>query len=337
MKAFEWVSPTTVADAASLLKNAPAVRDPDEAARPIAGGQDLLTTMKDYATRPVRVVNLKGIAGLDRIEPDGKGGLKIGALVTLAQLEESAPVRRSFPGLAEAAHSVATQQIRNLGTVGGNLCQRPRCWYYRLEEVVCLKKGGSECYAATGENKYNAILGGGPSWIVHPSDLAPVLVALGASVAVTGAASRRVITLDKFFTLPSEGNVRRENVLANDEIITEVRVPASAFARRSTYLKFKERESLDFALASVAAAVELAPNRTVRQARVVLGGVAPVPWRAPKAESYLAGKALSAAVLAEAARLALDGAEPLEKNAYKVPLAQALVRRALAKVGGATV
>lgn len=336
MKAFEWVSPATVGEAVSLLKSAPAAKDMDEEARPIAGGQDLLTTMKEYVTRPARVVNLKGIRGLDRIEPDGRGGLRVGALVTLAQVEESAEVRRSFPALAEAAHSVATPQIRNLGTVGGNLCQRPRCWYFRLEEAVCLKKGGSECFAATGENKYNAIFGGGPSYIVHPSDLAPVLVALGASVGVEGAEGRRTIPLDKFFTLPSEGSIRRENVLRNDEIITEVQVPASAFGARSTYLKFKERDSLDFALASVAAAVELTPDKTVRQARVVLGGVAPIPWRVPKAESYLAGKRLSAATLAEAARLALEGAEPLSKNAYKIPLAQALVRRALAKAGGVT-
>jgi xanthine dehydrogenase YagS FAD-binding subunit len=334
MKAFEWVSPTNIDEAVSLLKSAPAGGDADEAARPIAGGQDLLTTMKEYITRPTRVVNLKNIGGLDRIQGDGKKGLRIGALVTLTQLEESAEVRRSFPGLAEAAHSIATPQIRNLGTVGGNLCQRPRCWYYRLEEVVCLKKGGSECYAAKGENKYNAIFGGGPSYIVHPSDLAPVLVALGASVSVTGAAGKRTIPLDKFFTLPSEGNIRRENVLRNEEIITEIQVPASAFAARSTYLKFKERDSLDFALASVAAAVEVAANKTVKQARVVLGGVAPVPWRAPKAEAFLVGKTLSKDVLAEAARLALDGAAPLEKNAYKVPLTETLVRRALAKAGG---
>jgi xanthine dehydrogenase YagS FAD-binding subunit len=334
MKAFEWVSPASISEAANLLKSAPAVKDVDDAARPIAGGQDLLTTMKDYITRPARVVNLKGIRGLDRIEPDGKRGLRIGALVTLAQLEENAEVRHNFPGLAEAAHSIATPQIRNLGTVGGNLCQRPRCWYYRLEEAVCLKKGGSECFAATGENKYNAILGGGPSYIVHPSDLAPVLVALGASVSVTGADGKRTIPLDKFFTLPSEGNIRRENVLRNDEIITEIQVPASGFAARSTYLKFKERDSLDFALASVAAAVELGPNKAVKQARIVLGGVAPVPWRVPKAEGYLAGKTLSADALAEAARLALEGAEPLGKNAYKVPLTQTLVRRALAKAGG---
>lgn len=335
MKAFEWVSPASVNDAVNLLKTAPPTGDVDDAPRPLGGGQDLLTTMKDYITRPSRVVNLKNIRGLDRIEGDAKKGLRIGALVTLAQIEENAEIRRSFPGLAEAAHSVATPQIRNLGTIGGNLCQRPRCWYYRLEEVICLKKGGSECYAAKGENKYNAILGGGPSYIVHPSDLAPMLLALGASIAVVGADGARTIALDKFFTLPSEGNIRRENVLKNDEIITEIQVPASSFAAHSTYLKFKERESLDFALSSVAAAIEM-NGGVVKQARIVLGGVAPIPWRAAQAEASLIGKRLDANTLSEAARLALDGAKPLDKNAYKIPLTQTLVRRALQKVGGAT-
>jgi xanthine dehydrogenase YagS FAD-binding subunit len=331
MNAFEWASPTTINEAVQLLKSAPATSDMDEAARPIAGGQDLLTTMKDYTTRPSRVVNLKGIRGLDRIQGSAKAGLTIGALVTLNQLEENPIVKANFPGLSEAAHSIATPQIRNLGTVGGNLCQRPRCWYFRLEEVNCLKKGGSECYAAKGENKYNAILGGGPSYIVHPSDLAPMLVALGASVTVVGADGKRVIPLDKFFTLPTEGNIRRENVLKNDEIITQIQVPASPLAARSTYLKFKERESMDFALASVAAAVQLQPNKSIAQARVVLGGVAPIPWRAPQAEQFLVGKTANPEVFAEAAKLSLQGAQPLEKNAYKIPLTQTLVRRALAK------
>ena len=329
MKTFEWTNPRTINEAVKLLHVAAGV-DVDEAPRPIAGGQDLLTTMKDYTSRPERLVNLKNIRGLDRLTLNARG-LTIGALVTLTELEEHPGVRRSFPGLSEAAHSIATPQIRNLGTVGGNLCQRPRCWYFRLEEVVCLKKGGTECYAASGENKYNAIIGGGPSYIVHPSDLAPMLLAFGARVTVSGAAGRRVIPLDKFFTLPEQGNIRRENVLENDDIITEIFVPASALARRSTYLKFKERESLDFALASVAAAVQLAPDRSVRDARIVLGGVAPIPWRVPEAEKFLAGKQLNANVLAEAGKLALREAKPLAKNAYKVPLAQTLVRRALAK------
>jgi len=328
MKAFEWNNPANVNEAVKML--AGSAGDIDEAARPIAGGQDLLTTMKDYTSRPVRLVNLKNISGLNSITLNARG-LTIGALVTLTELEEHAGVRKSFPGLAEAAHSIATPQIRNLGTVGGNLCQRPRCWYFRLEEVICLKKGGSECYAASGENKYNAVIGGGPSYIVHPSDLAPMLVALGATVSVTGAAGKRVIPLDKFFTLPSEGNIRRENVLKNDDIITQINVPASALAAKSTYLKFKERDSLDFALASAAVALRLGPNETVRESRIVLGGVAPVPWRVPAAEKFLAGKKLTPDVLAETAKIALAEAKPLEKNAYKVPLAQTLVRRALAK------
>lgn len=331
MKAFEWTNPATVNEAVKMLTAAES-GDIDEAPRPIAGGQDLLTTMKDYTSRPTRIVNLKSIGGMNRITLNARG-LTIGALVTLTELEEHAGVRKSYPGLSEAAHSIATPQIRNLGTVGGNLCQRPRCWYFRLEEVICLKKGGSECYAATGENKYNAILGGGPSYIVHPSDLAPMFLALGAQVTVVGSTGKRVIPLDKFFTLPADGNIRRENVLNNDDIITEVHVPASPLAARSTYLKFKERESLDFALSSAAVAVRLASNRTVQEARIVLGGVAPIPWRAPAAEKYLEGKTLSPDVLAETARLALAGAEPLDKNAYKVPLTQTLVRRALAKAG----
>src|ERR1700752_2951499 len=282
MNTFEWMNVSTVAEAVSALKPATAPNDPDETPRPIAGGQDILTSMKEYITRPTRVVNLKGIRGLDKIESDGNGGVRIGALGNIADVEENALVRRTFPGLAEAAHSVGTPQIRNLGTVGGNLCQRPRCWYFRLEEVICLKKGGSECYAAQGENKYNAIIGGGPSYIVHPSDLAPMLVALEARLTVVGGSGKRVIPIDKFFTLPGEGNIRRENVLKNDDLITEIFVPASPLMKNSTYLKFKERESLDFAMASVAAAVELSGN-TVKDARIVLGGVAPIPWRVPAA------------------------------------------------------
>ncbi|MGB7158492.1 MAG: xanthine dehydrogenase family protein subunit M, partial [Tepidisphaeraceae bacterium] len=284
MKSFELTSPATVEDAVKQLapSDDPNV-DVDLNPRPLAGGQDLLTTMKEYITQPSRVVNLKQIPGLDKVEGDAKSGLKIGALVTLAQLEEHPEIVKNFPGLAEAAHSVASPQIRNLGTIGGNLCQRPRCWYFRLEHVVCIKKGGAECYAQSGENKYNAILGGGPSYIVHPSDLAPMLVALDAKVTIVGPGGSRDLPLEKFFTRPSV-NVRRENVLANDEIITHVHVPATPFAARSTYLKFRERESLDFAMSAVAAAVEL-DGQNVKQARIVLGGVAPIPWRVVKAEA----------------------------------------------------
>jgi xanthine dehydrogenase YagS FAD-binding subunit len=278
-------------------------------------------------------VNLKGVPGLDKIEDLGAKGLRIGALVTIADLHENAAVHSRFPGLAEAAKNVASPQIRNLGTVGGNLCQRPRCWYFRLEHVVCLKKGGDTCYAASGENKYNAIFGEGPSYIVHPSDLAPMLVALAATVTIHGGKGTRTIPIESFFTLPS-ADVRRENVLAADEIVTHVDVPASAYAKQSTYLKFRERPSLDFAMSSVAAALDVNAG-TIREARLVLGAVAPIPWRVPQAEAALKGQPANEATFAKAAEIALDGAAPLTKNEYKVPLTKTLVRRALAQAAGA--
>ena len=329
MNAFEWMSPRSLNEALQALR-LPA-GDPDEAPQALAGGQDLLTVLKDGLARPNRVVNLKTLPGMNQLKLRSDG-LHIGALVRLHVLEEDADIRRHFPGLAEAAASIASPQIRNLATVGGNLCQRPRCWYFRSPNIVCLKKGGSECYAATGENKFHAIFGGGPSFIVHPSDLAPMLVALGAEVDLASSDGRRSMPLEKFFTLPTKGNVRRENVLLPGELVTSIRVPSSSLAARSTYLKFKERLSLDFALVSAAAAVELGALGEIRAGRLVLGGVAPVPWRLPEAESFLAGKRFTPEVAAEAARIALQGAKPLAKNGFKIPLAQALVRRALAKV-----
>src|SRR5438552_16241259 len=216
MKAFEWINAGSVGEAVQLLSTAGPSQDMDEASRPSAGGQDLLTTMKDYLTRPTRIVNLKSIRGLDRIEGDGKKGLTIGALVTLNQMETHPVIQASFPGLAEAATSIATPQIRNLGTVGGNLCQRPRCWYFRLENYQCRKKGGSECYAINGENKYNAIFGGGRSNYVHPSDLAPMLIALGATVTIAGPEGKKTIPLQEFFVMPSV-TVRKETVLKDGE------------------------------------------------------------------------------------------------------------------------
>jgi xanthine dehydrogenase YagS FAD-binding subunit len=331
MNAFEWANAASVDDAVKLLKPADPKADADAKPLPIGGGQDLLTSLKGYIVRPPRVVNLKTIQGLDHIEPDGKGGLKLGALATLTQIEEHPEVRGKFPGIAEAAASVATPQIRNLGTLGGNLCQRPRCWYFRLENFNCIKKGGDECFAKSGENKYNAIFGGGKSNYVHPSDLAPMLVALNATVTIIGPDGTRTIPLQEFFVKPSQ-DVRKENVLKDGEIVTEVQVPASPLTARSTYVKFKERESLDFAIAAVAAAVELAADKTVRQARLVLGGVGTIPWHVPAAEQFLAGKVMNDDVMAQAGKLALDGAKPMDQNAYKIPLTQALVRRALAKL-----
>jgi xanthine dehydrogenase YagS FAD-binding subunit len=331
MNAFEWARPQTLDDAVRLLAQKAAT--PEERPLPMAGGQDLLTVLQEGIARPTRLVSLKGIAGLGTIEGD-KTGLRIGALATLTDIEESPLVSEGFAGLKEAAGSVGSPQIRNLGTIGGNLCQRPRCWYFRLEHVNCLKKGGDTCYAASGENKYNAILGGGPSYIVHPSDLAPMLVALDALAVIYGAHGERKIPLEHFFTLPGQADVRRENILEPGEILTRIVVPSSRAAKRSTYLKFRERESFDFAMSSVAVAVDLGSDGRIETAQIVLGAVAPIPWRAVKAEAFLRGRRADVETLSQAADLALEGAEPLEKNAYKVPLTKALVRRALRRVLG---
>ncbi|HZO87301.1 MAG TPA: xanthine dehydrogenase family protein subunit M [Chthonomonadaceae bacterium] len=324
MNSFDLHNPTSLQQAIALL-------DPTDAnnrrVRILAGGQDLLTEMKDHIVEPEVVVNLKHIPGLDTLAYDPQKGLTIGALVRVADVADNADVQKNFPALAMAAGSVASPQIRHMGTMGGNLCQRPRCWYYRNEHIVCIKKGGDRCYAATGENKYNAILGGGPSWIVHPSDTATALVALNASVTITGPKGTRTIPLEKFFILPSV-NVRRENVLKPDEIVTSILVPNSPLAARSVYLKFREKSSMDWAMSAAAVALTTAGD-TVKEARIVLGGVAPIPWRVPKAEAALKGKPVNAQTLEAVAEAALDGALALAQNGYKIPLTKAILRRAI--------
>lgn len=328
MKSFRLVNPTTLDEAIAFAGDRAA-----GSAKFLAGGQDLLTEMKEHLAGPDRLVNLKTIPGLGALD-SSSGSLRIGALTTLATIERDATVRQHWTALGEAAGSVASPQIRSCGTLGGNLCQRPRCWYYRLEEANCLKKGGTECFSYGGLNKYNAILGGGPTYIVHPSDLAPALIALGAEIVLRSKSGERRMPLEKFYVLPADGDVTKETVLQDGEIVTEVVVPKPAAGARSTYVKFKERESYDFALSAVAASVALEGGQ-VRSARICLGAVAPVPWRAERAEKVLAGRALDAAAAREAAEAALFGAEPLSQNAFKVPLTKTLVERALLALGGA--
>jgi xanthine dehydrogenase YagS FAD-binding subunit len=323
MKAFEYVNARDLKHASTLLGN-----DPGRA-KVIAGGIDLLGEMKEYIIEPDRLVNLKTVKNLDYIRAD-RGGLRIGALATLVAIEEHKEIQSAYAALAEAAGSVGTPQIRHVGTLGGNLCQRPRCWYYRDEAIKCIKKGGPMCYASQpdGENKYNAILGGGPSFIVHPSDCAPALVALNASVVISGPkGSKSPMSLQTFFTLPNQ-NPMKENVLQPNELVAEVRVPRPAAGTRSTYLKFQERDSFDWAVSSVATALRM-ENGVCSEARVVLGGVAPVPWRSPEAEAVLKGKRIDAALANQAADAALARATPLSRNAYKVPLTKVLIRRAI--------
>jgi xanthine dehydrogenase YagS FAD-binding subunit len=323
MKAFEYINPRDLRHASALLGTDP------KRARLLAGGIDLLGEMKEHIIEPERLVNLKALDELKYLRV-GATGLQIGALTTLSEIAAHPQIRARYTTLAEAAQSVGTPQIRNVGTLGGNLCQRPRCWYYRDETILCLKKGGSRCYAADGDNKFNAILGGGPSYIVHPSDCAPALVALNATVEVSGPMGVRRMPLERFFILPTQ-NPLRENVLQPNEIVTAVSVPVPAAGTKSTYVKFMEKDSFDWAVSAVAASLTVV-NGVCRDARIVLGGVAPIPWRSKEAEAVLKGKKITAELAARAAQAALAKARPLERNAYKVPLTKTLVRRAIMEI-----
>jgi len=337
MKAFALIHPTTLTEAGRLLTSSGGSGDSTQL---MAGGQDLLGMMKDYLYTPDQVIDLKRVNGLNGITFDPKTGLKIGALTTLSSIADNVDIKLHYPVLADAAGSVASLQIRNVGTIGGNLCQRPRCWYFRNENVHCLKKGGDRCYAApdNAENKYHAIFGGGPCHIVHPSDCAPALLSLGATVHVTShTTGQRSIPMESLYLLPVDGGLYQEHTLKPDEIVTSITVPATALAKKSIYLKFREKESFDWALVSVAMAVETAGG-VIHDSRIVFGGVAQVPWRVPKAEAALKGHALTDRdAVANAAKIAVEGAVPLSQNAYKVTLAQTLVKRAaMALASGAT-
>ena len=296
----------------------------------LAGGTDLLDRLKERLEDPERVINIKQLGKMRGIE-HGKV-LQIGALTTIAEIAADEQIGRDYPVLAQAAAGIATPQLRNMGTIGGNLCQRPRCWYFRGREYPCRKKGGSRCFARTGLNKYHAIFGGGPCYIVHPSDSAPALQALGASLEIYGPEGEKEVPLEGFFQLPQE-NLERENSLRPNEIVTRIRVPKPAPGARSTYLKFREKQSLDFAVSSVAILLAMDGDR-VEAARLVLGGVAPIPWCCPEAEVELEGGRLSSTRIAKAAAAAVAGAEPLSDNRYKVKLTRNLVRRALEGLTG---
>jgi xanthine dehydrogenase YagS FAD-binding subunit len=291
-----------------------------------AGGIDLLDHLKEHLAKPPRLVSLTSVPGLKGITREADGSLRLGATTTLAEVASSPEVLKTHPALAQACGEAASPQIRNVATLGGNILQRPRCWYYRLESYWCLKKGGIKCYAVNGENRYHSIFGGGPSYAVHPSNAAVALVALGATLTLAGAKDPRHVLAGDFFTLPSK-DPRRENSLAPDEILTEIRVPPSS-GSKSAYQELRERASFDLPVVSVAASVSVEAGR-VRQASVVLGSVAPIPWRSKKAEDALVGKPLDQASAQEAARAAIVGASPLSDNGFKVGLVQVVVRRAL--------
>jgi xanthine dehydrogenase YagS FAD-binding subunit len=320
MKEFRIAQPKTVEELAALLAEA------KEKVAIMAGGTDLIDELKGGVAGPDMVIDIQGIEALAGVARD-KDGLRIGPMTRVAALAEDAAVARDYPILKEAALSLATPQLRNSGTVGGNLCQRPRCWYYRDPEVVCRKKGGSTCYAYRGRNKYHAIIGGSGCFIVYPSDLAPALISLGAKVTVGSAAGEKVMPLEDFYKPPSV-NVRKENVLTEVEFLKGIRVPAPKPGQKGTYVKLKERGTWDFAVAS-AAVTGVVGGGAFSEIAIVAGGIAPVPWRMKTAEDLLRGKPVTEALVRQAADEALKAATPLAENAYKKDLAAVAIRRAV--------
>jgi xanthine dehydrogenase YagS FAD-binding subunit len=289
------------------------------------GGSDLLALMKDRIVSPDVLVRLKTVKNLDQVTPTA-GGLTVGGLTTLDALSRHPAIRGQYAVLAEAAETVATPQIRNVATLAGNICQRPWCWYYR-NGFPCYKAGGRQCFSVAGENQFHAIFGGGPSYIVHPSDTAPGLVALDARFRIVGPAGERTVAASDFFVLPRQ-NPAQENVLAADEVLASVRLPALGPGTRSTYHKVMDREAWTHAV--VSAAVVIALDRDICHAvRIVLGGVAPIPWRVDEAERVLLGQRITPELAARAGEVAVNGARPLAKNGYKVSLTKAVVERAI--------
>ncbi len=311
---FTYSRPKTINDALAVLDDRPALIH--------GGGTDLVGCLRDGVLSSPTVVSLTAIDELRGASPTVDGGLRIGALTTVAEIAADAAVAESYAALADAANVVASPQLRNQGTIAGNLCQKPRCWYYR-GDFDCLRKGGEKCFAFEGENQYHCIFGGDMCYIVHPSDTAPALAALGAVCRVSSPGASRLVPVEKLHVPPSE-DPRSETVLAPDEILTEVMLPPPKPGLRSSYRKVRTRGAWDFALAGVALAMVF-DGETVRSARVFLSGAAPVPWRAAGVEAAITGNKLDGATVAAASEAVVAGAEPLAKNAYKLPLFQGLI------------
>lgn len=312
-------------------KRAPTIQEAVEAvsrpdARILAGGTDLLGCLRDNMFTAETVVSISAIRDLKGISSRPGGGLRIGALTTLTDIAENRQVRESYQALAEAAASVGSPQLRNQGTIGGNLCQRPRCWYYR-GDFHCRRKGGETCFAETGENQLHAIVGWDRCYIVHPSDPASALTALGARLTITGKKGRRTIPIESFFILPKV-SVLKENVLEPGDVLTEVLLDPPQPGARSTYRKVRDRGAFDFALVGAAIVVMQAEGK-VRSVRIALSGVAPVPWRSTDAEGTLVGKPLNAATVAAAAEAAMKDAVAIGKNEYKIALVRGVLEETL--------
>jgi xanthine dehydrogenase YagS FAD-binding subunit len=328
VKPFAYASPSNEKEALAVMRFQGGV------VLPLAGGQDLLARMKDYVTVPDRVVNVKNALEATAVPVPG-GGLKIGAAMKIVDLIAHPQVGKLYPAIVAAAGEVGTPQIRNQGTVGGNINQRPRCWYYRNEEFNCYKKGGNRCFSPAGENQFHAIFGNdGPSHIVHPSSLAVPLVAYGATFRLAKLTGAREVSASEYFTMPTLRNVLKENILEDDELLTHVTLPPPGDVKSGHYeVRYKASHDWPLAFATVVLAMN---GNTIASARVVLGAVAPVPWRSEDAERALVGKPLNAETAAQAAEAAVKAAQPLNRNGYKVQIAKTAVKRALLQAGAAS-
>jgi len=323
MENFEYAHPKSIKEAVSLLG-----QNWSDAAV-LAGGTDLISLMKDMIATPKRVVNIKGIKELGGISK-ASGGLRIGSTVTFEELLNHAGIRSEYPAIYQAVHGVASPQIRNMGTAGGDLCQRPRCWYYRTGNGLLAMKDGKSLVTG-GQNRYHSIFSDGPAYFVSPSSLGPALIALGAKVKLVSASGSREVAADKFFIVPADENAR-ETALKPNEILTEILVPSAGGAKSATY-EIREREAIDWPLATASVVLTMKGD-SVGSARVVLGHVAPTPYVAAQAEKALSGKTITEQTAEEAGAAAVAGAKPLNDNEYKVQLPKVPVKSALLTAAG---
>jgi xanthine dehydrogenase YagS FAD-binding subunit len=325
MQKFEYASPKTKEQAVALLGKQWGETEV------LAGGTDLLSLMKDFIVTPKRVVNIKEIKGLDQVVTPRDGSARIGALATIDRLIEV--LGKGFPAITEAAFGITSPQIRNMGSVAGDLCQRPRCWYYRAGFGLLAKSENGEPLVPNGDNRYHAILGNeGPAYFVNPSSLAPAFIALNATIKIFGPGGEREVAAEKFFVIPKSEN-EREYDLKPNEIVTGINIPRILDVRSATY-EVRQKESLDWPLAAASVALSLETGKKVKSARIALGHVAPIPWIANEAAQYLTGKAINEEVAAEAGKIAVANAKPLSGNAYKVQLARVAVKRAILQAAG---
>jgi xanthine dehydrogenase YagS FAD-binding subunit len=321
MQPFAYANPTKLAEAVALLGNEWGETEI------LAGGTDLLALMKDNVAAPKRLVNIKNVAEIRGIRVE-KGTFRIGASVTLEILLAHPLLGKAYTGLAEAARGVASPQIRNMGTVGGDLLQRPRCWYYRAGFGLLAHDDKGQPLVPHGDNRYHAIFGNdGPAYFVSPSSLAPALIALGAKLQLHGPSGAREVSAEDFFVIPKSEN-EREHAIKPNEILSEIIIPPPAAGSRSATYEVREKEALDWPLATASVALRMDGAR-IAEAHVVLGHAAPIPWRARRAEKSLEGKSLDDASAAAAGDAAVTGAKPLSRNGYKVQLARVAVKRAL--------